>query len=386
MKYANRKDLLELSQDPENSLAISIFIPTHKISTPENFLSDRIRMKNAIQDIQSKLQDRGVRENELSMYLDELMWLYNDNRFWKERDNALAIYVKKDKIITYDLPIEIEPLSFVSDSFIISPLVAANHDDFNYYVLDLNLKNPRFFSGSQNHIKQLLVDEMPKDIETALRIDENQVQLQHGTSRGGTRDAHHHGQGAAKDNSDKDVKKYLRLIDKILWENYLNISTEPLIVAGDVSHANEFIDISRYKNIEDDIATINQEKNSIDELHEKTWHIMKNKIKHEEKLFFSSFEIAKHSDKKRALEKPNQILRAAKEGRVMTLALSLITRTYDSVVSRLEQQFKITLPSDAKLLNNIEKTTRDVLRNGGNVKSMLYKHMNDDNTIKAIAR
>lgn len=386
MNYATKNDMLNLSENPKNSLAISIFIPTHKISTPENVKADRTRLKNAIQDTQAMLQDKGIKDNEISMYMDNLTELYDNKDFWKNRDNALAIYLKKDKMSIYDLPIEIEPLSYVKDSFIISPLLAANHEDFNYFVLDLNLKNPRLFWGSQNHIEELLKETMPKDIETALRIDENQVQLQRGTSKGGSRDAQFHGHGAGKDNSDKDVKKYLRLVDKVLWENSLKDNSEPLIIAGDIKLASEFMSISKYKNIEDEIAIIDPDKSDLDELHEKSWQIMKHRIKHEEKLFISSFEIAKYNDKKRALEKPSQILKAAKEGRIMTLAISMISRTYDSVVRRMEQQFKITMPSDSKLLENTEKVSREVLSHGGTVKSMLFNHKENNETIMAIAR
>jgi hypothetical protein len=387
LKYAYLKDIKKIAKTPKNSLAISIFLPTHKISNHDNLMADNIRMKNAIQDLTRKLHDKGIRENEMSMYLDRLQVLYEDKEFWKNRDNGLALYLKKDNLEIYDLPIEIEAQTYISDSFIISPLLAAKADDFNYMVLDLNLNKPRLFLASQNDFEEIFSSEMPKDIETALRLDENQTQLQHGTSMGGSKDAHHHGHGAAKDNSDKDVKNYFRLLSKTLWRISLHESNLPLIVAGEESHAHEFINQSKYKKIHGDILSGNHEHESENDLHAKTWRIMQEQIKNDERVFNSSFEIAKHNDKKRALEKTGQILRAAKQGRIMTLAFSVTKQTFDSVVRRMEQQFKITLPKDSKTLNDIEKSIREVINNGGNIRSLLFNtNESADYKIRAISR
>jgi hypothetical protein len=93
-------------------------------------------------------------------------------------------------------------------------------DNYRYFLLDLNLEEPRFFVASQSGMDRILKDEMPGEMATALRIDEYQEQLQHGTSPGGSRDAHHHGHGGANDHKSKDIEKYLRLVDSVFTKKY----------------------------------------------------------------------------------------------------------------------------------------------------------------------
>src|SRR5690606_13388802 len=105
--------------------------------------------------------------------------------------------------------------------------------NYRYFLLELNLESPRLFLASQSGMEQILENELPGTLETALRIDETQQQLQHGTSRGGKRDAHHHGHGGESDHKGKDIEKYYRIIDRTLHDRATRNSNVPLILAGD---------------------------------------------------------------------------------------------------------------------------------------------------------
>jgi hypothetical protein len=118
-----------------------------------------------------------------------------------------------------------------------------------------------------------------------------------------------------------------------------------------------------------------------------SWKLMCKHIEKQESLFESLFEKAKFRDNKQALVNGEHIKKAASQGRIATLAISIVHRTYDSVVRRMERRFKIALPSSTRQLKNIELAARDVLQSGGDIKALLYNgNENNDQYIKAIVR
>ena len=373
MHYASMQDIKDLIKSPGGDRqAISIFIPTHRISLPHNLKADRVRMKNAIRDIVATLEEMKYDREAIKAHVAKLHELRDDRDFWKYRDNGLAIYATKNFVTYHDLPIEIDYSVHVSDDYIISPLLAGKADAYQYHLLDLNLKEPRYFAGSQTGLEQALVDDLPGQIETALRIDEYQEHHQHSTSPGGARDAHGHGHGGRKDNRDNDVNRYLRIIDKVMWDKVLKNSNLPLIIAADEHTAKQFEKVSSYKHIHNETLDGNHQHDDMNTLAQKSWALMSDCIEKQENLFRQILAKAKHRDSRQLLVSGEHIRKAARQGRIATLTISLIHRTYDSVIRRMEQRFKIELPSTKRQLMNIEQTAREVMKTGGEIKALLY--------------
>lgn len=387
MRYASVLDIKQLIQTPQDSKAISIFLPTHRISLPHNLRADRVRMKNAIRDVVATLEQEKFDSSEIKKYVHKLHEMHADMDFWKFRDNGLAVYVTKDKLTYFDLPIEIKTSVHIGDNFIISPLLTTTKGKYSYYLLDLNPEQPRVFIANQAEIDQVLEDVMPGAMEQALRIDEYQQTLQHGTSNGAAHDAHHHGHGAEKDNKYKDVVRYYRLVSSKLDKHLLKKSSLPLIIAADSRTADMFKKISTYKYINQEIIEGNFQHANPDELHEKSWDVMCKRIEAEENIFKNLFEKAKYRDSRQALIKGTHIRKAAKQGRIATLAISIVHQTYDSVISKMERRFKIELPSSKRQLKNIEAIAKDVLMYGGDITTLLYNENGNNNSyIRAITR
>ena len=72
MRYAQLEDIKQLIPLPTDSKAISIFIPTHRISLPHNLRADRVRMKNAIRDIVAKLEKEQYDSAAIKAYVAKL--------------------------------------------------------------------------------------------------------------------------------------------------------------------------------------------------------------------------------------------------------------------------------------------------------------------------
>jgi len=387
MQYASMNDIRQLIENPTNSKAISIFIPTHRVSLPNNVKADKVLLKNAISEVSTILDQEGLDEREQKEYLSELNNLRQDAEFWKHRSNGVAIYASRGQIMHYDLSIEIEYSVHVNDSYILLPLLASRQDTYQYYALDINLETPRLFKGSQSDVEQLMKGEMPEALEKALRIDEYQSHQQHSTSSGGSRDAHAHGHGGAKDNKSKDIEKYYRLIDEAAMKGALKESTLPLILMGDKGALGEYLKINSYQNLEDVQVHGNHEQANTDEIAEKTWSIMIDRIEKQEKEFEAAMNKAEHHGGKKLLVNDDQINSAAKQGMIATLAINIVHKTYDSVIKKMEKRFKIALPSSNRQLMSIESTAREVMKTGGDITTLLFNNpANNAQLAKAIGR
>lgn len=388
MRYAHIKDIKTLIEPIKKGRhAVSIFIPTHKVTLPDTLRADKIRFKNALRDVEAELENRGHSKESIKKYLKSIESITSEKDFWHYRDNGLAIYATESKATYYDLPLEIDYAVYVNGKFIISPLLVTDSDKYRFIGLDLNLKEPRLFLGSQTGMEQILTDAMPGELEVALMIDEYQEQRQHSTSKGGERDAHSHGHGGRSDNRVKDVKRYLRLIDNVIRNSQVSKSTLPLILTGEQKHVAMFKKLAKYPNIHTSFVNGNNERTPTNKLHKLFWELVVDDIETQDSIFTQLLEKAKHRDGMQRLITGEHIRRAARKGQVATLAISLVRKTYDSVIRRFEQRFKISLPSNTKQLMNIEDTARVVMNYGGEIRALLHQDTSDNaRYIQAIAR
>lgn len=363
------RDIRTLITKPEGSLSVSIFLPTNRINLPHNLKADRVRLKNAIRDIKSALSDK-LKSSEIKRYVKHLERLHADRNFWRFRDNGLALFVAKDRIAHFDLPVEIDTTVHVGEHFVITPLLASMRQNYSFYVLELNQHEPRFYLGNQTGLERTLKDEMPGDIKHALLIDEYQNQLQHstGTTSAG---ASYHGHGGGKDQSRKDLERYLRMIDDVLWQAVLHGSNRPLVLIGDVKTVEIYRRQSRYGHIFTKNVHGNYEQSTDKEIHERAWQLIEQERIHDEKVLTQIVEQVKNRDGRQLLVSNSSIKKAVRRGRLATLIIGMIGRTYDSVVSNLERRYKIIMPSNLRQLANIEAIAREVVRSGGKIASVV---------------
>ncbi|MDQ3123558.1 MAG: hypothetical protein M3Q14_02660 [bacterium] len=385
MKYATLADIKALIAKPKDSLSVSIFLPTHRVGLPHNLKADRVRMKNSIRDIKAVLSER-FNKKEVRQYTRQLEKLHADRNFWRFRDNGLALFVTANRMTHFDLPAEVDKRVHVDEHFVITPLLATMQDQYFYHALDLNQHEPRFFMATQNSIDRALMDELPGNIKNALLIDEFQTQLQHssGSNKGGV---NYHGHGGAKDHDRKDLERYLRLIDDVLWRSVLHDSNRPLVLLGDIKIVELYKEITHYRHVMQQYVHGNYEQASEQEVHAYSWKMINSEHHKEEKIVEDILGRAKARDDQQLLVNNSSIRKAARRGRVGTLVLGMVGSTYDSVVRTMECRYKIIIPSNVRQLTNIETIAREVLRTGGEVASVIRPESdNSAGYLKAITR
>ncbi|MGZ5369527.1 MAG: baeRF11 domain-containing protein [Aeromicrobium sp.] len=162
-------DVRKLAQVLEPG-CVSIYIP----STPGPIDSDvaRLEVKNRFRDAVHQLQAAGAgREliNEIAARVDALL---DDDDFWRNKSNSLAVFVSPAFMFTYRLPGTLDGLTQVSDRLYLKPLMDAFTFGRAAFVLALSKHSVRLIAVRPDQpAARVQVAGMPKDIESEIPLD-----------------------------------------------------------------------------------------------------------------------------------------------------------------------------------------------------------------------
>lgn len=365
------QDVHKLLQVKASNLPnISVYMPTYPSSSPEHVKADKTRFNNVIHDTEKELNKLGLRRNEIHTPINKLKEIHENTTFWRHRNWGLAVFLSKNKLFTYDLPVEVEQFVYAGKIFTLAPLIAVASLDTDFYLLDINQTNPRFFKGDMAGMKQILEDKMPENRQKALRIESYEEDLQfHDTVIQGNQTTFH-GHGGAKDQAESEIINYLRLIEDIVYKEVLHNKQDPLILAGIEKLVSEFRKLSRYENLHETELPGGAENMHPNVLHGKVWDILFSMQIVRTKLFADRFLGETKPERKifaKDTSRQKEILDASQEGKVGALIIDILRRTHDSIVGTYKVAHKIrSIPLDKARLQ-YERIIQSVINHGGTI-------------------
>jgi hypothetical protein len=219
--------LLQLEEWP----AISIFMPVSRIGDQQ----DSLRYKNFLTEIETGLVNEGMRAPEARILLEPEYNLVKDIEYWRTLGaEGLAVFLSRQSVVRYPLPISFKELVMVGRRFHIRPLLPLLFGG-QYLVLALSRKKVQLFRGDRYQLEEIEPPEnTPKSMSEALQFDDPERQLQFHTRTGttrGERDAMFHGHGAGFDDQNETLIRYFQAIDRALFP-LLEDEEVPVILAG----------------------------------------------------------------------------------------------------------------------------------------------------------
>src|SRR5688500_2137360 len=115
-------DLVELA-NYTSDCCISVYIPTHRAGVEVNERMDSIAFKNALQQIEAILKDRGFDQTKVARLLKPGYDLLRNDKFWYALSDGLAVFIA-DGLFRY-MKLLVTPTDrlLVNTSFYLSPLV-----------------------------------------------------------------------------------------------------------------------------------------------------------------------------------------------------------------------------------------------------------------------
>ncbi|VEG91112.1 baeRF3 domain-containing protein [Legionella spiritensis] len=302
----------------QDSPCVSLYQPTHR-SYPDNE-QDVIRYKNLLKQIETSLLEK-YSARECKSLLRPFHSLADDREFWIHTDHGLAILATPHQFNVYKLPLTVDELTVVADTFHIKPLIHLMQSTEHYQILSINREKIRLFEGNRDDLEEIpLHPDVHDTLTKALGEELTNPRLTVASyGKGAEGPAMYHGHGGRKDQVALDIKRFFRIVAEDIHTHHSQSSKLPLILAGLPQYHHVFHEVSHNPCLIDEGIPLHTDNFSLDELREMAWNIMK--PRHEARLRQLTEKLAQARTKQQGSDKLAEIAKAAVCGRVDVLLI-----------------------------------------------------------------
>lgn len=307
--------LAEFHQAP----CLSLYMPTHR-AAPEN-QQDPIRFKNLIKQAVEALIDVGLRRPDAESILEPATKRLKDDPFWNHQSDGLAMFLADGFSAQYRLPQRFDEQVIVDDAFHLTPLLPLAHGNGRFYLLAISQNSCRLFRGDRDDISELEVEDLPKDLQSALGWwRETELNFRShfagGQKSAGKDTAMFHGH--EEDDKRIDLEAYFRRVVKALQPIEV-IRNAPLVFAGVEELFPIFKDVADDLKLVESPVTGNPDRLKPGELHEAAWNVVEPRFQADIDRLEQTFHAGEQNG--RATRSLAAILPAARDGLVDTLLI-----------------------------------------------------------------
>ncbi|MBW3569155.1 hypothetical protein KY385_03450 [Candidatus Parcubacteria bacterium] len=362
--------------------AVTIYLPTHKASTPPNMSEDQTRFKNLYKKALEILDNRDKHNEFNKEFARKCEELLENRAVWEDSSESKLLCARPDTFEYFNLPIDSDEHASVSNHFFLAPVLGLLDEFVVYYVLQISLNKPRLLKGDAYGLEESGI-ELPESLEIALNIDEmHQKSVQH-HSVSGPKGAEFHGHGGGKDTGDPERQRYFRIIDEVVCKKA--DKKLPLILAGVDSEISEYRSLSRYPKILEKSVEGHYPASETAKLHELSKAVILQEVsdKPHKQVLARLSEL--RGSPGRVSERTADIKDAAEKGRVGTLLVGMSKKTRDTVRDNLEQVRKIIFPGDIES-QSLDYISSLVVSNGGKIINISLDEMPGNNFKLSINR
>ncbi|MGM0667498.1 MAG: hypothetical protein ACQETA_09265 [Bacteroidota bacterium] len=306
----------ELAKE-KGDICISIYIPTSRAGEKVISKHAQKKLKNKLKETSSALVEAGTDKKEAGALLKPAEEMVEDNNFWRKQSDGLAIFINKNGMRSFTLPVDFEERLYTGDHFYLLPLFPFFNDDGEFYLLALSQKEVKLYECSKNHITSIVIDDLiPGSLEDVVGYDYEEESLQHRTGQGGDAGAMFHGQGGSKDEDKDEIERYFRAVDKGLMK-FLANDKKPMVLACVESHFPVYQQITSYPGLFDSFISGSPDKEDPLVLHSEAWLLVKDYFSKQREDKINTFR--KLSGTSKTAVVPDDIIIASVDGRIDTL-------------------------------------------------------------------
>lgn len=378
------KELLKELLLTDRAPCLSLYMTTHR-SHPDN-LQDPIRFKNLVKQLEESLL-RKYSSAEAQKHLEPFETLMDDKEFWNHTSEGLAILSAEDLFKAIRLPIAVEELVVVADSFHTKPLHKYLQSSDNYHVLGLSLHEIQLYEGNRHSLVEIdLLPGVPTTITDALGDDltEKHTTVASYGGTGGESSSMHHGHGGQSDETEKDAERFFRVVAEAVAEHISKPTGWPMVLAALPEHHSLFQKVNKNPLVLPDGIMINPTSVSTDKLVELAWEAFEPVYTLKLKDLGERFEQARANGK--GSDDYKEVAVAAVEGRVDTLLVEadrIIAVRITNLITGNTQKKDMDNPRVDDLLDDMGEL---VTKMGGHVMVLPVEKMPSQTGLAAIFR
>lgn len=349
-------DLIETYERP---VAVSLLLPT--IRSGRERRQNEIRLSNLLSEAESQLTARAD-EDLAARILQPARDLLGDSDELTHPLDGLAIYLSPDRQIIQQTPFAIDEDVSVSHMFRVTPVLPLLLGENTFHLLAVSANKVRLFRGNAFCLELADADELPANLEEALRIDEYRSTLQHHATATAGEAAMFHGHGG----SDLDVRKqdellqYFRHIDRAVCSAIDHDST--LIFAGVDYLFPIYQKANNHAGLINESVEGNFDDAEAENLHEQAWPLIESRVRESQREQLAEVGMLKERDL--AADDLGRIIQSARSGRVETLYLS----QSEAVSGQVDSVGNVRLCDGVESDDLLNVAAIEVLKTGGTVR------------------
>lgn len=363
-----------------HELSVSIYLQTHR--TNQEAQQDPIRFKKLLNEVEQKLSERGLREEEIDKILEEAWQLVETGDFWLHQSDGLAVFCTPEFFEFYKVPQDFDNFVYVDDRFFVTPLLPMLARDGSYYVLALSQKKVRLLDCTRDSQARIELEDIPESYE---EFQENYTFERHSGGRpsGANGGMSYHGLGDdQKEEQGKKLQEFISQVETGVTK-YMKNQGDPLVLAGVGDIVSTYRQHNKYNELVEEFIKGNTDEKSDKQLRNEAWKIIKPHFLSVIDDELDHFANLSNSDKiSKDLE---EVVKASRYGRVETLFVPIGTYRWgkfdeseDAVLTEDQQEDGFHDLYNYAALHTLTK--------GGKVYALSGDHMPGYSSIAAIFR
>ena len=379
MKYFDMIQFERISNF-ESSPCISLFLPTEGVGTGSR--QDAIRLKNLLRTAEEKLVNYGLRTPLAKQMLKVAAKLPEEDANWSKSGKGLAVFFADDFFETIVTPFSLHEAAFVDKQFRLRPLLPMLERSEAFYVLSLSQNDVELFQVKDNLMDQVLVPNMPNNMDRALNIDQADRGSQvHTASRNGSRKqtAVFHGQGGKQETAKQEIESFFRRIDDAV-SDYLHSSDAPLVLACVDYEESIYRKVNSYHKLVSDAVHGNVDRMNRDQLRDLAVAAVDSHLNQTPAEAIGRYREAPSQLK---TDDVRQVVIAARQGRIDTLFYDPNANVFGQIHPQYESIEITGRDSDIDLVDFAAIAT---IREGGSIFSMQGQSIETNSPLAAVFR
>ncbi|MFO7673510.1 MAG: hypothetical protein R6V74_07375 [Lutibacter sp.] len=274
IKHPLPKTIFENLANTHGLYCVSIYLPMHKDGKEQNERIAQATLKQCLKEVQKDLERHEMNSQDIKNYLKPIEALISNIELWRNPSDGLAIFLDKNGLNYYTLPVSFEIKTTVSDHFFLMPLLPLYHEDDEYYLLELSQDYVKLYEANKYGYQDIYIEDFaPTQLEEAVGFDfkQNMLQFRGGQSFQGSEV--YHGKGPGKDDVKKELFTYFRTIDNGI-NKIISNKKAPLIIACADPIFGLYKEANTYPNLLENYIAGDSEFKNKTKLHKKSWKLV----------------------------------------------------------------------------------------------------------------
>jgi hypothetical protein len=301
---------------------LTLYLPMEK--SPNTYRLEEMRLKSVIRSAEQALSERKVPAGDIRTLLEPLPGIAQEREhLGSTAGGTLVVLRSKNVFRAFDVRHAIDETVYVGEHFNIRPILKCLEEDkLEFYLLALSQKHVRLLRCTHHESAEIpLPAGVPTNLEDWLNTRLPNAAPHHGTPEGGDNGS----TGGSftsttdRDNKDGHLANFYRVINKGITD-MLKDQTVPIVLCGVDYERSMYRSINTYATLVEDGVQGSPESLKGGEMHKRALEIAQEYAKEPMKKALGTYE--RLGGTERVCSKPEEILKAAAQGRVAFLFLS----------------------------------------------------------------